>query len=564
MPYRFSAAVLLATAALVPNAAMAVPDGFAQDVDALIAATVDQSGPGVSVVVTEDGQVVYQGARGMARIAEGRPVAPDTLFRLGSITKQFVAAVVMQLAEEGRLSLDDPLSKFVPDYPASGASVTVRQLLNHTSGIPSYTSMPGWMNDANLTRTWTTQDMIGQFRDRPSDFAPGERYLYNNSGYILVGAVIEAVTGKSWDEAVAERIAAPLGLSTIASFADEATLPDMATGYTRSGDGKAEIAGPIDATVPAAAGALRGNVLDLARWAEALHGGKVVGGEYYRQMIAPTVLNDGTEAKYGLGLGVEPVRGRPAIGHGGGINGFNTASVYLPGDGIFVAVFNNTDSPEISSDTLMARIAAMAIGDPFEEFKAVALDLAAVAPLLGEYRIDEAQARKFYERDGKLYTLRTGGRESEVFPAGGDRFFYAPYNPTWFAITRADDGTLRMEMHHNGANEPEIAQWAGKVEALPAVAIAPDVLHSYAGTYTGPIGTLILSLDNSGTLIARLGGQPALPLVAQGPARFAVTGVDAFVEIVLEGGKVTGAVIGQGGQTIPFARTADAGEQPSD
>ena len=564
MPYRFSAAVLLATAALVPSTALAVPDGFAQDVDALIAATVDQSGPGVSVVVTEDGKVVYQGARGMAQIAEGRPIEPDTLFRLGSITKQFAAAVVVQLAEEGQLSLDDPLSKFVPDYPASGAAVTVRQLLNHTSGIPSYTSMPGWINDANLTRTWTTQDMIGQFRDRPSDFAPGERYLYNNSGYILVGAVIEAVTGKPWDQAVAERIAVPLGLSTIASFADEATLPDMATGYTSGDDGKAEIAGPIDATVPAAAGALRGNVLDLARWADALHGGNVVGEEYYRQMVARTVLNDGKEEAYGFGLGVEPVRGRPAIGHGGGINGFNTASVYIPGDGIFVAVFNNTDSPEISSNTLMARIAAMAIGDPFEEFDAVALDLAAVAPLLGEYRIDEAQARKFYERDGKLYTLRTGGRESEVFPAGGDRFFYAPYNPTWFAITRTEDGTLRMEMHHNGANEPEIARWAGQIEAAPAVTIAPEVLQSYAGTYSGPIGALILSVDSAGTLMAQLGGQPKLPLVPQGPARFMVTGVDAFVDMLLEGDKVTGAVIGQGGQTIPFTRTEDTGEQPAD
>ena len=558
MATRTSLALLLATAALIPAQALAVPEGFSDDVDALVAASVDATGPGISVVVTEDGEVVYTGARGMADLAQARPIEPDTLFRLGSITKQFASAVVLQLAQEGKLSLDDPLSKFVPDYPASGATVTVRQLLNHTSGIASYTSMPGFMNDTNLVRKWKTRDLIAAFQDQPTDFAPGDRQLYNNSGYILVGAVIEAVTGKPWDQAVAERISAPLGLSTIASFADEAALPDMALGYTRSEAGGAELASPINATVPAAAGALRGTVLDLATWANALHGGEVIGDDLYRQMIAPTVLNDGTVVNYGLGVDVEKFRGRHKIGHGGGINGFNTASLYLPEEGIFVAVFNNHDSPEISSATLMARIAAMAIGEPFAAMSAVPLDMAAVAPLLGEYRIDPDQSRKFYARDGKLFTMRTGGRELEVFSAGGGKFFYGPSSLTWFGITRAEDGTAEMAMYQDGASEAEMSRWVGEITAAPDVAIAADVLQSYAGTYTGPIGTLTLSVDDSGTLLAKLNEQPALPLVPHSATRFMVSGIDAAVEIKHEGARVIGAEISQGGQSIPFTRNADA------
>lgn len=564
MQLRHSAAVLMAAACCIPSAALAVPEGFAEDVDALVAATVDEAGPGIAVVVTEDGKVVYHSARGMADIAQSRPMEPETVFRLGSITKQFAAAVVLQLAEEGKLSLDDPLTKFVPDYPASGASVTVRQLLNHTSGIASYTSIPGWLTDENLTRTWSTREMIILFQDRPSDFAPGERYLYNNSGYLLIGAVIEAVTGQSWDEAVAQRIARPLGLATIATFADEATQPAMALGYTTDADGNPEIAGPINFTVPAAAGALRGNVLDLATWANALHSGQMVGEEYYRQMIARTVLNDGSTVAYGFGLDLEEFRGRPGLGHGGGINGFNTASLYLPEDNIFVAVFNNTDSPEISANTLMARIGAMAVDDPFEAMTAIPLDLEAVQPLLGEYRMDEGQSRKFYERDGKLYTMRTGGGEIEVFPVGGNRFFYGTSSLTWFAITRADDSTLLMEMHQNGASEAEIAPWVGEVESLPDITIAPEVLQSYAGTYSSGIGTLVLFVGESGGLEAKLNSQPNLPLFPVSATRFMVSGIDAYVEMTLEGEAVTGAIIGQGGQSLPFDRVDSAEDPASD
>ena len=159
-------------------------------------------GPGASVVVSEGGKIVYQGGRGLADLDAKRPVTPQTVFRIGSITKQFAAAVVLQLAAEGKLKLTDPISKYLPDYPQPGASATVAQLLNHSAGIQSYTAIPGWMVEANTNRAYTTAQLMAVFKDLPSPSKPGEAWAYNNSGYILVGALIEAVTRKPWHQAV--------------------------------------------------------------------------------------------------------------------------------------------------------------------------------------------------------------------------------------------------------------------------------------------------------------------------------------------------------------------------
>ena len=207
MPFRYFFAGAASLAISAP--ALAVEPDFATKAEAIVGAAYPASGPGGAVVVTEGGKVVYAGGAGMADIAKGVPITPDTVFRLGSITKQFSAAVVLQLVAEGKLSLDDPLSKFVPGYPEPGARATVRQLLNHTSGIQSYTGIPGWMASDKVHTPHTTAEMIAEFRDQPPEFAPGERWDYNNSGYVLVGAVIEAVTGMPWHQAIAERITRP-------------------------------------------------------------------------------------------------------------------------------------------------------------------------------------------------------------------------------------------------------------------------------------------------------------------------------------------------------------------
>lgn len=548
-----------AALAVLSAPAYAVEPDFAAKAEAIVDAAYPAAGPGAAAIVTEGGKVVYVGGAGMADIAAGTPITPDTVFRLGSITKQFAAAVVLQLVAEGKLSLDDPLTKFVPGYPEPGGRATVRQLLNHTSGIQSYTGIPGWMGSDKVARPYTTAEMIAEFRDLPAEFQPGEKWNYNNSGYVLVGAVIEAVTGQPWHEAVAERITRPLGLTTIRYGGEEASVPAFARGYTMGADGAFTASRPLDMSVPHAAGALIGTVGDLAKWSHALHHGKVVPAPLYAEMIAPSRLADGTSAPYGYGLGQSTVQGLPTITHSGGIFGFGTNALYIPERDLFVAVFTNADSGIQSAGMPMLRLAAAAVGKPFPDFTAVETDLSALEPAFGVYAIDGAEGvtRQFFARDGKLYTRRSGASDSPVFAAGNNRFFYGPDSLNWFELVRQDDGTWAMLMHQNGAEEAERALRAGPIPEVTTVTLPRETLAGYAGSYTSPLAPIAVALRDDGVLTLAFGPQQPAALEAVSETEFAVVGVDARIEFTRADGKVTGLVLRQGGRELPATRKAD-------
>jgi CubicO group peptidase (beta-lactamase class C family) len=476
------------------------------------------------------------------------------VFRLGSITKQFTAAVVLQLVAEGKMSLDDPVSRFFPDYPQPGASATVRQLLNHTSGIQSYTSIPGWMTEANTNRPYTTAEAVAVFRDLPSPTRPGQAWQYNNSGYTLLGAIIEQVTGRPWHRQVAERLAGPLRLPSIGYGVDRETRPGMARGYTMA-DGRVRPAMRIHMSVPHAAGALVGTVGDLARWAQALHHGRVVSPALYTAMTTPAPLPEGRTHPYGFGLGLGTLRGRPTVEHGGGIFGFTTDSVYIPGEDVFVAVFTNSDAPAASPGLVARRLAALAVGEPFREFTPARVDPATVAPFLGLYRAGpEVATRRFFERGGKYYTARGDGPEREVVPAGDGHFFY-PGDVTWFRLVRGEGGSLTMEMHQNGDAAAETSPRIGDIPAeAPAAQVARSVLESYVGQYQtmGPAVDVALRAD--GVLTVQLTGQPAIPLRPTSDTEFAVQGVGARVVFHSENGRPNRLVIHQGGRELEARR----------
>lgn len=552
-------AAALTSVSFIPHIAVAAPATLAADVEALLDKSFAEDGPGAAVVVTENGEVIYSGGQGIANLETGADITPDTVFRFASITKQFAAAVILQLADEGKVSLDDPLSKFLPDYPGDGAAVTVRQLLNHTSGIQSYTGIAGWMQEANTEKAFTTAELVSEFSDQPMEFAPGSNFNYNNSGYVLIGAIIETVTGKTWGQAIVDRISAPLGLTTIASFEDEASVPNMAIGYTvRGEDGTFPLSQKVHSQVPHAAGALRGNVLDMANWANALHSGKVISQAGYTAMNSPTTLPDGKDIDYGYGMAQSDVRGARAFGHSGGIFGFSTNSVYLPEHNVFVAIFANSDAPQTDPGMVMNRIAAMAIDNPFPEFRQVDVDTAAVEPLFGVYQISGDETRQFFTRDGKFYTQRSGGSESEVFAAGDNRFFYGPNSLTWMTIAAQEDGQLVMQMHQNGAEKPELAQYVGPVPEVNDVAVSEAVLARYVGKYESPaIGTLVIAHREGGGITGKLGGQPALVLRPESETEFMVQGVSAKIVFTLSNDAVTKLTIEQGGQSIDLTPVAE-------
>ena len=540
----------IALSAILTAPAQALPSDFKARADAILANAYPADGPGAIAVVVEKGKPAYAAARGLADVDTKTPLDPAMPVRLGSITKQFTAALIMKLADEGKLSLDDPLSKFVPDFPKPGADATVRQLLNHTSGIQSYTGIPGAM----MTRgrnPHTTAEMLAIFKDAPPAFERGTDWAYNNSGYVLLGAIIEKVTGKPWHEALDEKIVRPLGLRTLRSGAAPNGEQGIPRPYTRDGE-KIVAAMPIHMSFPHAAGALVGNAADLAAFARALHQGKVVRPESYQLMIAPTVLPGGRTVPYGFGLAPGEVRGRPIVGHDGGIPGFQTDGIYLLKEDIYVAVFANSDRSATDPETVSRKLAAAAVGDPYEEFTAVPLDAKAVEPLLGVYRTGDVE-RKFFLREGTLYTQRKGNPALPVLPAANGRFFY-PDSLSWFEIAKGADGRPEMRFHANGEREAAVVAFAGPVPPeAPIVNVARADLDKLAGTYQGP-APIIVAVDEAGQLTLKFGGQPVTHLMPESATMFRVKEIDAKVSFQLAGGKVAGLTIHQGGRDLAAKR----------
>ncbi len=529
------------------------PDAAALKVyaDQLLEQNYQSDAPGAVVLVARGDEVLYRGARGMASIELGVPLAPEQVFRIGSVTKQFAAATVMKLIDQGQLSLDDPLSKFLPGYP-NGDKITVLQLLNHTAGVKNYTDIPGVMAGP-IRMDVSTSALIDTFKKAPVDFAPGSAWTCSNSGYVLIGAVIEAVTGLTWDAAIQQQVLSPASLSHTRFGADDVLIAGMVSGYGRKGS-QVIPAAYLSMTQPHAAGALVSTVDDLFRWNRALHGGQLLKPASYQQMITPT--GAAAEASYGFGIGTGTVRGRLQLSHGGGINGFASHLLYLPQDEVSVVVLQNSDDGADAA-IIAVKLAASALGDPYPEARPIAVEPEALARYEGVYRIDEQNTRTLRMVDGTLTSQRTGGQRLKLMPIEADVFLFED-GLTRMQIERDDDNQISgMRLFQNGEGEGQFAERTD--EPLPSERAHIDLddaqLQRVLGTYVAGPGTMSVFVDDD-QLKVQLSGQPAFDLFAATPDQFFLTVVDATLDFAA-GEPAPSLTLKQGGAVIEFTRKKD-------
>ncbi len=525
-----------------------------------------------TVVVADGGAVVYEGSVGEADRSWGIPNAPDTRFRIASLTKQFTAALVLKLVEAGDLDLDAPITRTLPDYPAAqGDRVTIHHLLSQTSGIPEHLGLPGF--DDMKRRPYAPDSFLAVFSGLPLDFEPGSEFAYSNSNYYLLGVIVEHVTGQPYPAALRERLLGPLGLDDT-GYDDGATVIDrMAQGYARVGAGY-QHATYFDPSVPYAAGMMYSTARELVTWTQALHrGAPFEHAETLERMTTP-VLSD---YAYGLGVSMLPLGPAPvrAIGHDGDIFGFSTFLLHFPDEDRTVAVVANTEG---RTQPIAFDLARILYGQTVERpTRPVGLELAAVLDADG---IDAAIERYREIR----------GREAEAYDLGEDQLNALGY----LVLGRGDVAAavrlfeLNVEMHpeawnpHDSLGEATLA--AGDrdravasyqraltlnptsestrevLERLGAeipdteVRVPAAVLARYVGRYTLQPGVVIEVSRDGDRLFAEAPGQPVRELVPSSETQFRIPAMDAQIRFVADGGPAEGLVLDVDGQTLNAVR----------
>ncbi|MEE9361848.1 MAG: serine hydrolase domain-containing protein [Cellulophaga sp.] len=306
-------------------------------IDSLLEAKYLSTNPGAVFLISKNGNVIYKKALGLANLELNVPMKYETVFEIGSMTKQFTAVSILMLLEKGKLNLNDEITKYIPDYPTHGKTITIHHLLIHTSGIKNYTRLKA-LNDISK-KDLTPLELIDFFKNEPMDFAPGEQFKYNNSGYIILGYIIEKVSGQNYASFVEENIFKRIGMTSSFYASHKNVIKNRASGYN-SKDGYFNTRF-ISFTLTYAAGSLMSNVEDMAKWQEALNNNKLVSKNILDKAFTNYKLNNGELINYGYGWHIKKLNGAPSREHGGSIFGFKSMGVFMPNEDVYVIGLTN-------------------------------------------------------------------------------------------------------------------------------------------------------------------------------------------------------------------------------
>lgn len=510
--------------------------------DAAIAA---HQAVGLTIAVAHGDQLVLAKGFGFADVAKKLPATIDTVYRIGSVTKQFTAVAILQLVEQNKLTLTDDIRKYVPAYPA-GQPITIEQLLTHTSGIPSYTD-GDWIEAGQ--KPLTHEQVLARFKDRALDFKPGTDWSYSNSGYYLLGLVIEKVSGQHYVDEVREHVMLPAGMT----HSGPCDSPQLAHGYATA-DGPVD-AIPFDNGPPFAAGALCSTALDLVAWQRALEHGKVLAPASLAKMRTNVMLPSGKPAGYGYGVFIDEVGGHARVEHGGAINGFISELARYPKDDVTIVVLANTEGRTPSQ--VEAKIASVELGLPPPPAAPVGKPLAEAERVAytGTFDLEmqgqHADVRVFLDGD-KLKTQVHGQPAITMLYQGGHTFSLDMGEPV--KIVFAED-LSRFTISQRG-HEVEVKRVAAATadtgKPLPAAERAA-IVGTYDLEMRGHHVPVKVFVDGD-KLQSQIQGQPAVTMLYQGDHTFTLDMADPVkLVFVADASRFT---IFQHGQQIDVKRVA--------
>jgi CubicO group peptidase (beta-lactamase class C family) len=524
-----------------------IQPSFAQkqnkEYDKLMSEVFKEDGPGAVALIIKDDKTLYRKAFGKANLELDVEMKPENVFRIGSITKQFTASAILKLRDEGKLNLDDDVTKYVKDYPTHGHEITIKHLLTHTSGIKSYTGMDEWTAEIRK-KDFTPEELIEFFKYQPMEFKPGDKYRYNNSAYFILGYIIEVVSGMTYEEFVTTNFFEPLVMSSSYYGSTSRIIKNRANGYNKIEDTYVN-ADFLSMTQPYAAGSLLSTVDDLYKWYSAIILDKVISRASKEEAHSTYVLNNGERTGYGYGWAIGNIQGSPRISHGGGINGFLTSSIYLPEENLFVAVFSNCNCNPPGG--IATKMAAIALGKPFKWEKiTLAEDVLKSYEAVYESKNDEQRIITF--KEGKLFSIRTGGSKYEIYPFKKDKFFFDGGGTTTLHFNRGSKGEIVSATSKGTGYDIEWNRTNKLIPVIREIALDDAITDKYLGKYKLAPSFILSIFKDESKMFAQATGQNRIEIIPFEETKFRLVDVDAKITFKMnENGEVMGLTLHQGG-----------------
>jgi len=521
-----------------------IAQNLEQQIDAYISEQYTSDTPGVSVLVAKDGKAIYSRGSGIANLELDVKAAPKHVFEIGSITKQFTAVAILMLEEQGKLSVEDEITKFIPDYPTQDKTITVHHLLNHTSGIKSYTNMPSFMEFARTDMTPTV--LMGRFKNEQMEFDPGTQFNYNNSGYIVLGHIIEVVSGQSYEDFIQTNIFDKVGMDNSYYGSMTRLIPNRARGYSKTETGYRN-ADYLSLTLPYAAGSIMSTTADLLKWQNAISANTLIKKSSLEKATNGSTLDSGEEITYGYGWYIGNINGSASVEHDGGIFGYSSSGIFLPEENVYVIGLSNCDCGDVGA--LVSNVAAMAIGKPFPKKKdAIDLSESQLSKWVGAYEY-EGTIRHVTLKNKQLFSQREGSISMEIYPMSATNFIFDGGNTSYDFFT--ENGNRMVTMTVNG--KEMIGKGIDK--APPAerkeIQLDEDVLREYVGSYELQPGFNMVFSVRDNKLYGAATGQGEVHLFAEEKDKFFLKVVVADIHFTRNGeGKVESLTLFQNGQEM--------------
>lgn len=426
-----------------------------KSIDSLVLEHIKPNEPGVAILIAKKGKIVYEKAFGSANLELNVPLRPDMIFRIGSITKQFTAVAILQLMEQGKISLQDSIQKYIKDFPSKGSTITIENLLTHSSGITDYSNLET-VNPYIEREDFTPEKIIKYFKDLPLEFKPGTKYKYSNSGYVLLAYIIEKVTSSDYRKYMEEHIIKQAGLNNTLYANEKTIVPKRVQGYTRD-KGFYENCEYQTISVGYGCGDLMSTTGDLFEWNQALLAYQLVKKESLEKAFSPFKLSNGTYSNYGYGWFIDNLDGEKCIHHEGQVSGFIAEEKYFPKQDVYVSILTNVKSGEDKTDFSMKRfrlfekISLLSLGKRIE--KEINLNQDVLDSFVGTYEDVFPYKGKnllitIYKESGSLYAdLSNGtGKHMLLIPQTETKFFLPDVRRirTTFEFIKAEGKTVKL------------------------------------------------------------------------------------------------------------------------